>query len=202
MGVKNTYDIVDDKIGRIYVGRRGFYGLVSKTINVNRKCPLCGGNKKIELKGEMYTCPKCNGRPTGENWYSYNQYSLVEYYIDSIIIQSTSYVSSIRSVETEQSRTDFSIIFSECDYNKRGCNSFGNKVSSRDLSNYILTADDVDFDHISKLASSLYRTKFTDKATASKLQRMLNKSEKERVAEYVEEAKQLKETTSEFSYEL
>ena len=202
MEVRNTYDIVDDKIGRIYVGRRGFYGLVSKTINVNRKCPLCGGNKKIKLNGEMYTCPKCEGRTTGENWYSYNQYSLVEYYIDSIMIQSTSYISSIRSAETNQSRSDFSIIFSECDYNKRGCNSLRNKVSSRDLSNYILTANDVDFDHISKLASSLYRTKFTDKATASKLQRMLNKSEKERVAEYVEEAKQLKETTSEFSYEL
>ena len=52
MEVKNTYDIVDDKIGRVYVGRRGFYGLVSKTINVNRKCPLCGGNKKIKLNGE------------------------------------------------------------------------------------------------------------------------------------------------------
>lgn len=201
MEVKNTYDIVDDKIGRIYVGRRGFYGLVSKTINVNRKCPLCGGNKKIKLKGELYTCPKCNGRPTGENWYSYKQYSLIEYYIESIIIQSTSYVSSIRSVETERSCTDFSVIFSECDYDKRG-SSFGNEVSSRDLSNYILTADGVDFDNIDRLVSSLYYTKFTDKSTASKLQRMLNKSEKERVAEYAEEAKQLKETTSEFSSEL
>ena len=55
MEVKSAYDMVDDKIGRIYGGRRGFYGLVSKTINVNRKCPLCGGNKKIELKGELYT---------------------------------------------------------------------------------------------------------------------------------------------------
>ena len=60
MEVRNSYDIVDDKIGRIYVGRRGFYGLVSKTINVNRKCPLCGGNKNIKLNGELYTCPKCN----------------------------------------------------------------------------------------------------------------------------------------------
>ena len=76
MEVRNSYDIVDDKIGRIYVGRRGFYGLVSKTINVNRKCPLCGGNKKIRLNGELYTCPKCNGRPTGENWYSYKLYPL------------------------------------------------------------------------------------------------------------------------------
>lgn len=201
MEVRNTYDIVYDKIGRIYVGRRGFYGLVSKTINVNRKCPLCGGNKKIELKGELYTCPKCNGRPTGENWYSYKQYSLIEYYIESIIISSTSSVSSIRSVEIGHSRTDFSVIFSECDYDKRGSN-FGNKVSSRDLLKYILTSDDVDFDNIDRLVSSLYHTKFTDKSTASKLQRMLNKSEKERVAEYVEEAKQLKETTSEFSYEL
>lgn len=201
MEVRNTYDIVDDKIGRIYVGRRGFYGLVSKTINVNRKCPLCGGNKKIKINGELYTCPKCNGRPTGENWYSYKQYSLIEYYIESIIIQGTSYVGSIRSVETEQSRTDFSVMFSECDYDKRG-STFGNKVSSRDLSKYILTSDDVDFDNIDRLVSSLYCTKFTDKSTASKLQRMLNKSEKERVAEYVEEAKQLKETTSEFSYEL
>ena len=201
MEVKNTYDIVDDKIGRIYVGRHGFYGLVSKTINVNRKCPLCGGNKKIKLNGELYTCPKCNGRPTGENWYSYKQYSLIDYYIESITIQSTSYISSIRSVETEQSHTDFSVMFSECDYDKRG-STFGNKVSSRDLSKYILTSDDVDFDNIDRLVSSLYCTKFTDKSTASKLQRMLNKSEKERVAEYVEEAKQLKETTSEFSYEL
>lgn len=201
MEVRNTYDIVDDKIGRIYVGRRGFYGLVSKTINVNRKCPLCGGNKKIKLNGEMYTCPKCEGRTTGENWYSYSQYSLVEFYIDSIMIQSTSYISSICSVETNQSRSDFSIIFSECDYNKRS-SSFRNKVSSRDFPNYILTADDVDFDHLSKLLGSLYYIKFTDKSTASKLQRMLNKSEKERVAEYVEEAKRLKETTSEFSYEL
>ena len=201
MEVKNTYDIVDDKIGRIYVGRRGFYGLVSKTINVNRKCPLCGGNKKIRLNGELYTCPKCNGRPTGENWYSYKQYSLIDYYIESITIQSTSYISSIRSVETEQSHTDFSVMFSECDYDKRG-STFGNKVSSRDLSKYILTSDDVDFDNIDRLVSSLYYIKFTDKSTASKLQRMLNKSEKERVAEYVEEAKRLKETTSEFSYEL
>ena len=201
MEVKNTYDIVDDKIGRIYVGRRGFYGLVSKTINVNRKCPLCGGNKKIKLNGEMYTCPKCEGRTTGENWYSYTQYSLNELYIESIIIQNTSCVSSIRSVEEDKGSTDFSIVFSECDYDKRG-SSFSNKISSRDLSSYILTADNVDFDNIDKLSSSLYRIKFTEKSTVSELQRMLNKTEKERVAEYVEEAKRLKETTSEFSYEL
>lgn len=201
MEVKNTYDIVDDKIGRIYVGRRGFYGLVSNPTNVYRKCPLCGGNKRININGETYTCPKCNGRSIGGMWYSYTQYSLVECYIESIVISSTSYQSSIRSVETNQSHSDFSIIFSECDYNKRG-NSFRNNISSRDLSNYILTADDVDFDNLGKLLGSLYYIKFTDKSTASKLQRMLNKSEKERVAEYVEEAKRLKETTQEFSYKL
>lgn len=199
MEVKNTYDIVDDKIGRIYVGRHGFYGLVSKPTNVYRKCPLCGGNKRININGETYTCPKCNGRSIGDMWYSYTQYSLVECYIESIVISSTSYQSSIRSVETNQSCSDFSIVFSECE--KRS-NSFRHKVYSRDLSKYILTADDVDFDHLGKLSGSLYYIKFTDKSTASKLQRMLNKSEKERVAEYVEEAKRLKETTQEFSYKL
>ena len=70
------------------------------------------------------------------------------------------------------------------------------------MSKYIFTPNDVDFDNVSKFSGYLYRIKFTDKSTASKLQRMLNKTEKERVAEYVEEAKRLKETTSEFSYEL
>ena len=104
MEVKNTYDIVDDKIGRIYVGRRGFYGLVSKPTNVYRKCPLCGGNKRININGETYTCPKCNGRSTGDMWYSYTQYSLVECYIESIVISSTSYQSSISPVSVNDTQ--------------------------------------------------------------------------------------------------
>ena len=206
MKVKNTYDIVDDKIGRIYVGRRGFYGLVSKPTNVYRKCPLCGGNKRININGETYTCPKCNGRSTGDMWYSYTQYSLVECYIESIVISSTSYQSSISPVSVDDTqngcnRNDFSVVFSPVDPDKR-CSAIGNKLSSRELSKYIFTPNDVDFDNVSKFSGYLYRIKFTDKSTASKLQRMLNKSEKERVAEYAEEAKRLKETTSEFSYEL
>lgn len=196
MEVKNIYDIVDDKIGRLYVGRRGFYGLVEKTINVNRKCTLCGGNKEIKLNGETYTCPKCKGKTTGTLWYSYKQYSLVEYYIESITVSVTSSVRSIRSVGDADSRSDFSIMFNEV--NKLGNNGFGSKVSSRDIPNRILTPSDIDFN--STIPNILYNTKFTDKSTASKLQRMLNKSEKERVAKYVEEAKRLKETTSEFSY--
>ena len=206
MEVKNTYDIVDDKIGRIYVGRRGFYGLVSKPTNVYRKCTLCSGNKRININGETYTCPKCNGRPTGDMWYSYTQYSLVEFYIDSIIISCTHYQSSISPVSVDDTqngcnRNDFSVVFSPVDPDKR-LSTVGNKLFSLELSKYIFTPNDVDFDNVSKFSGYLYSIKFTDKSTASKLQRMLNKSEKERVAEYVEEAKRLKETTSEFSYEL
>lgn len=207
MEVKNTYDIVDDKIGRLYVGRRGFYGLVSKPTNVYRKCYLCGGNKRININGETYTCPKCNGRPTGDMWYSYTQYSLVEFYIDSIIISRTHYQSSISPVSVDDTqngcnRNDFSVVFSPVDSDKRLSIVGNRQLFSRELSEYIFTPDDVDFDNISKFSGYLYRIKFTDKSTASKLQRMLNKAEKERVAEYVEEAKRLKETTAEFSYEL
>lgn len=200
MEIKNTYDIVDDRIGRIYAGRRGFYGLVSKTINVNRKCPLCGGNKEIKLNGELYTCPKCNGKSTGDMWYSYKHYSLIEYYIESITISSFTHLMTIRPVDVEQVRNDFSIAFR--DINGDNHYSIGNRVSSCDLHRYILRENDIDFNKVDELENSLYCTKFVDKGTASKLQRMLNKSEKERIAEYVEEAKQLKETTSEFSHEL
>lgn len=201
--IKNEYNLSTPLVGMLYIGKRGFFRLQSKRHNVNRKCTLCGGTREVTLKGDKYKCPKCNGSTTGEHWYSYDHYSLEEFFLESFTVSHTSYSSDIKSsvdVSGEVvGRAGVKLHFVNTDYNKRrGC-GFDNNFYIKELDERIVLTEEKAFsDDVLRNPNKYF---FTDKSLAQKVQRHLNKSEKEKVAHYVEEAKRLKIEASEEDYD-
>ena len=194
--VVNTYDINHPHFGKLYIGMRGLYKLKPQTKNVNRKCTLCGGNKKIILKGDEYQCPKCKGNTTGEFWYSYKHYEFNEYFLQSIeIAHSYARDISLLGAEDKQGVGSLKFQFTNRDYNKRGYNS---GLNYSDLNTHIILSEE---EAMSKL-DYIHNYYFIDEALCKKIQRLLNKREKEGIQKYVEEAERLKTEATEFEYEV
>ena len=198
--VKNKYDIHHPDIGEVFVGKSGFYRLENKTTNVNRKCTLCNGNKVVVLNGEEYICPKCKGNTTGEHWYSYKHYSLNEYYISKITLE-RGYVTDIGTESSKVGNCSIGLHFENCDYDKRGRVFLYTNIRFSDLRNHLIFTEE---EAVKQMATngSFYDYYFLDEALCKKVQRLLNKKEKESVAHYVEEAKRLKQETTEFEYKV
>lgn len=197
--LRGTYNIVHPILGQLRLGMRGIYGISATTNWVNRKCPLCNGVKKITLKGEEYTCPKCKGASTGEHWYSLTKYSFNEYFVKRIVLESSSYLRDVKSAlpEAQTSQCGYGelrLSFDNVDFNKR---VYKMNILIKDFDRYLITEESQLDNHIAHI-SNYY---FVDEKLCKKVQRLLNKRERERVAEYVEEAKRLKEeTTTEFKF--
>lgn len=202
---KYRYDLNHATLGRLYIGMSGFFRLQSTRRNVNRKCTLCGGTKEVTLKGDKYRCPKCNGSTTGEFWYSFDHFSLEEFYLESFVISHTSYASDIKSVGQEFEGKPVSgggvkLCFANRDYDKRRGVGFDNNFNMRELDERLVTTEEKALS--SEVLHNPRKYIFTDKSLAQKVQRHVNKAEKEKVAQYVEEAKQLKIEAEEYSYDL
>lgn len=197
--IKNEYNISHDIAGRLYVGKNGFFRLQNKRHNVNRKCTLCGGTREVTLKGDKYKCPKCNGSTTGEHWYSYDHYSLEEFFLESFDVALSPYWSDIKSVGEIDGKASVKLRFVNRDYDKRrGC-GFDNNFGIKELDERLVTTEEKAFsDEVLHNPNKYF---FLDKSLAQKVQRHLNKAEKEKVAHYVEEAKRLKIEASEEDYE-
>lgn len=194
----NTYDIVHPELGKIYLGMRGIYKLRKIPKNVNRKCTLCSGNKKIILNKEEYLCPKCRGSSTGQHWYSYNHYEFIPYYCDSIRITPINYSRDIQTFEDGRCGSgSLKIKFTPCDYDKRGVLHY-DEVSFRDISSNFIFTEEQAMQNLKDIHSYF----FTDATLCKKIQRLVNKREKECIQKYVEEAKRLKEEITQFEYEL
>ena len=201
--IKNEYNLSTPLVGTLYVGKVGFFRLQSKRHNVNRKCTLCGGTREVTLKGDKYKCPKCNGSTTGEHWYSYAHYSLEEFFLESFTVNHSSYCTDIKSSVDVGSnivgRASLKLHFANRDYDKRrGC-GFDNSFGIRELDERLVLTEERAFsDEVLHNPNKYF---FMDKSLAQKVQRHLNKVEKEKVAHYVEEAKRLKIEASEEGYD-
>lgn len=194
--VVNSYDITIPNLGKVYIGMRGFFKVKPTTKNVNRKCTLCGGNRTVKLKGVSYQCPKCRGNTTGEHWYSYKHYEFNEYFLSSIEIIN-SYAQDIYPLEKNDKIGVGSLKFhlSNRNYDKRGYNS---GLDYKGFTSYLILSEEEAMKKLDYI-SDYY---FIDEALCRKIQRLLNKKEKEGIQQYVEEAKQLKEEATEFEYEV
>lgn len=194
--VVNSYDINHPNIGKIYVGMRGLYKLKPETKNVNRKCTLCGGNRKIVLKGAEYQCPKCRGNTTGEFWYSYRHYTFNEYFLESIeIINSYTQDIVLSGSEDNHGVGTLKFHFMNRDYGKRGYNS---GIDYKGLGSHLILTEEQAMQKLEYIGEYY----FLDEALCKKIQRLLNKREKEGIQKYVEEAKRLKTEATEFEYEV
>lgn len=199
--LRGTYNIVHPVLGQLRLGMRGIYGISTTTNWVNRKCPLCNGVKKITLKGEEYTCPKCKGASTGEHWYSLTKYSFNEYFLKRIVLESSNYPRDIKSALPEEAPTsqcgygELRISLDNVDYNKR---VYKTDMTIENFDKYLITEES----QVDNLLAHISNYYFVDEKLCKKVQRLLNKRERERVAKYVEEAKRLKEetTTTEFKF--
>lgn len=150
--------------------------LQGETVNVNRKCTVCGGEKSLTVKGYTFKCPKCNGRTTGELWYSYRKFKLIEAVVDEVTFSLTALGHAVN--------VKFNLKYLNTDVNNIW---WRNKDAESYFGGYEPLTCEKCVEKLNKSCSEFYFVHdllFTEKSEAVATQRYFNKYERQRVAKY------------------